>query len=187
MRAITNKCGFTLIEVIASLVLIAIFVSVAGLGLINIVQGYLFTGQNATTIQEAQIAMTRIAKELGYATACTNAVAGSSPSITYTRPTSDSNSTPVTNTISLTSLTSGNLVQITSGATGTTDTLINNVTSFSLAYYDAFGNATTNVASIQRVDVALTVTAAGNFPAAFNSSIYLQGLQGANSNIPSYY
>lgn len=161
MKVAANKKGFTLIEIVVSLVLIAIFVSIAGLGLVKIMQGYLFTRQNSATIQEAQIAMARIVKELGYATVINSQTASS---VNYTRPTSDSDSTPVTNTITL----SGNTVQINS------DTLINNVTSFTLAYHDALGNTTGTSANIRRVDVALTATAANNYAAAFTNSIYIR-------------
>lgn len=145
----TDKKGFTLIEVIVSLVLLGILVVIAGLGLVQIVNGYSLAKQNSETIQKVQIAMTRIAKELGSVTTVTSAAPAS---ITYTRQ------GPVTDTLAL----SGSTVQIT-GITpifpGTT--LINNVTAFTLTYFDAAGNATATPANIRRVDISLTITGVG--------------------------
>ena len=55
-----NKKGFTLIEVVTSMVLIGILALVAGFGLVKVSQGYLFARQNSETVQKAQIAMARI-------------------------------------------------------------------------------------------------------------------------------
>lgn len=150
---IANKEGFTLIEMIVSIVLIAIFASAAALGLVQIMKGYTLTRQNTQLIQRAQIAMTRIAKELNAVqgplacTTCGITTAGAS-SVAYTRWASFSDSTAVTNTISL----SGSTLQIGSNK------LIENVTGLTFAYYDASGNSNpSSTANIRRVDVSLTV------------------------------
>lgn len=158
-KQMTDKKGFTLIEVIVSLVLLGILAVVAGLGLVQIVNGYVMAKQNSETIQKVQIAMARIVKELGAVTTITTAAPAS---ITYTRP------GPVTNTLAF----SGSTVQI-AGITplfpGTT--LINNVTAFSLAYFDSAGLATATVANIRRIDLSLTVTGANNQASTFTNSI----------------
>ena len=150
--------GFTLIEVVVSLVLIGILSAMAGLGLMQITQGYVFSRQNSETVQKVQIAMDRVVKELGAATAINAAPAPTASSLSFTRLPG-----PITNIITF----SGNTVQI----NGTT--LINNVTAFSFAYFDATGIATTTAANIGRVDISLTVTGANNQPSTFTNSIDL--------------
>ena len=63
-KQINSESGFTLIEIIASLVLAAIIFSIAGIGIITGTQSYMFSMENAHTAQKAQIAMTRINREL---------------------------------------------------------------------------------------------------------------------------
>lgn len=149
-----NKKGFTLIEVVVSLVLIGILVVVAGLGLVQIVNGYVLAKQNSETIQKVQIAMARIGKELGAANSISTAAA---TSITYTRPNSPTDLTPVTNTLEFVN----SEVRIGISSINPRPTLINNVTAFSLAYYDAAGNATATPANIRRVNINLTITGVG--------------------------
>lgn len=63
-RKIRSESGFTLIEAIVSLILVGIMAAVAGMGVIYIVQGFVFTRANAATLQKGQIAMSRITLEL---------------------------------------------------------------------------------------------------------------------------
>jgi len=63
-RKIRSKSGFTLIEAIVALILAGIMAAVAGIDLVYVVQGYLFTRANAATLQKGQIAMSRITLEL---------------------------------------------------------------------------------------------------------------------------
>jgi prepilin-type N-terminal cleavage/methylation domain-containing protein len=170
--------GFTLIEVIVSLVIIAILSAVTGLGVVQITQGYIFTKQNAETLQKAQIAMDRMIKELG--AVCSTDIALCSPppgiataavnSISYKRLLGlnnlglDSN-TIVNHTITL----SGSSLQIDSL------TLIDQISSFTLTYYDTVGNPLTppvaNTANIGRVVVSFTTTRANNNPFTFTNSV----------------
>lgn len=59
-----KDAGFTLIEVIAVLVLVGIISAVAGLGIVRGVQGYLFAQSNTETTQKAQLALARMTREL---------------------------------------------------------------------------------------------------------------------------
>jgi len=59
-----SKNGFTLIEVIVSLVLVGIMAVMVGMGFVRITQGFLFSKMNAATLQKGQMAMTRISQEI---------------------------------------------------------------------------------------------------------------------------
>jgi len=63
-RILRSDSGFTLIEVIVSLVLIGIMSAVVGGGLVYVVQGFIFTKMNVATLQKGQVAMSRISMEL---------------------------------------------------------------------------------------------------------------------------
>ena len=154
----SKERGFTLVEVIVSLALIAVLSAMAGLGLVQVTQGYVMARQNSATVQKVQIAMARIVKELSAATAISASPAPTASSIRFTRSPG-----PVTNTISF----AGGAVQING------ETLIDNVTAFTFAYYDAAGLVTTTPASIGRVDISLTVTAANNLTSTFTNRIDL--------------
>jgi prepilin-type N-terminal cleavage/methylation domain-containing protein len=165
-RHLYNEKAFTLIEVIVSLVLVGIMAVFAGLGMVKITQGYVFAKQNSETVQKAQVAMTRIVKELGAATSISAATLPTATSITYTRPVA------ATNTISI----SSGQVQI-SGTTG--GTLINNVVTADskFEYFDAAGTkftpGATTVSNIRRVDVTLKVTGANNQTSDFINSVWI--------------
>jgi len=148
---------------VVSIVLIAVIAAVAGLGLIRIVNGYISTSQNAATVQEAQIAMARIIKELGMATSINSITTTNPASVNYTRWKNDSDiktADEVTNTIEL----SGTAIQIGSA----TQPLIQNIASFTLACYDAQGNTTSTPANIRWVYVKFTLSGGTTFSNSVN-------------------
>lgn len=157
-----NKKGFTLIEVVTSMVLIGILALVAGFGLVKVSQGYLFARQNSETVQKAQIAMARIVKELNAATQISPS--STADSITYTRPGA------INNTIKI----SENRLQMSGTIQGMlTDAIVAGGSEFQ--YYDAQGNpinpsGTTDV-DIRRVDITLSVRGAGGHISEFKNSV----------------
>jgi prepilin-type N-terminal cleavage/methylation domain-containing protein len=175
-RRLSDDKAFTLIEVIVSLVLAGIIATVAGLGLVQVSQGYIFAKQNAETTQKIQVAMNRIVKELAAAqpqTSTSTAItAGGTTSVSYTRPASIGSATFVTNTISI----SGTLVQM-SGNTG--GTILNNAVanSLSFAYFDTNGTLlpapVASLAKIRRIDITLSVTGADNLASQFTNSVWI--------------
>lgn len=64
MRKENRQKGFTLIEVLAVLIIVGILAAFAGLGIISGVQGYLFSKDNAAVSEKALLAMARINREL---------------------------------------------------------------------------------------------------------------------------
>jgi len=73
----TNEKGFTLIEVIVTLILVGITSVLAGMWIVSVANGYIFAKTNAGTTQKAQLAMTRLVKEFSAITAITVATANS--------------------------------------------------------------------------------------------------------------
>jgi prepilin-type N-terminal cleavage/methylation domain-containing protein len=59
-----NKKGFTMIELITAIVIISIISVMAGMGLVQIANGYLLAKKSTVAAQQAQIALARLSKEL---------------------------------------------------------------------------------------------------------------------------
>ena len=59
-----NEKGFTLVEIIVSLVIVGIMAAVAGMGIVSMVQGYDFARENVVISQKAQLVMARLRCEL---------------------------------------------------------------------------------------------------------------------------
>ena len=174
---LSNEKAFTLIEVIVSLVLAGIMAAIVGLGLVKITQGYVFAKQNSETVQKAQIAMTRIVKELGAAepqSGATAITAAGTTSVSYTRREPIGSSIFISNTISI----SGGYAYLNLNQTGN-GTLINNVVtnSSSFAYFDAAGGSLSVPvavpANIRRIDVTLRITGANNQTSDFTNSVWI--------------
>jgi prepilin-type N-terminal cleavage/methylation domain-containing protein len=64
MRKENRQKGFTLVEMIAALVLAGILSALAGMGVVAGVQGYLFAKDTASVNEKAQLALMRINREL---------------------------------------------------------------------------------------------------------------------------
>jgi prepilin-type N-terminal cleavage/methylation domain-containing protein len=59
-----RNSGFTLIEIIVSLMLVSLLATVAGFGLVEVARGYQAARENGRMAQAAQIALLRIGREL---------------------------------------------------------------------------------------------------------------------------
>lgn len=71
MKIKTDNAGFTLIEMIAALLLLGIIGVFGSMFLVNMVRSYQWANDNAHLAQKAQVALTRIAVEMSYANAGT--------------------------------------------------------------------------------------------------------------------
>ncbi len=147
-----NQRGFTLIELIAVLVILGIVSVLGSMGLVEIAKSYLFTKKNVAAAGQTQVAMARLVKELSAIQSI--ALGSATPtSITYTRAGG-------THTVSWTS---GNQLVTIDG-----DTLIENVQSFSLAYYNAYnGSAAAYSSSTAVIQVTLVIKGYDDTPLTF--------------------
>ena len=122
-KTMNRQAGFTLIEVVVTLVLVGIMAAVAGMAIVQGVQGYVFARENATTTQKAQLAMVRMSRELIELTDVTSA--GDSPTtIVYDRD-SDSHTIAFDNVNACVTLDAG--------------VLVDDVSSLSLSYWKSDG------------------------------------------------
>jgi len=158
-----NEKGFTLIEIIVSLVLMAIIAAVVSMGFLEVVRGYVFARANADTVEKGQMAITRMIKELSCNASVSPITAGTATSVTFTRC---SDNTPN---------------HILTWANGTTVlsldgiTLTDQVNSFALAYYLKNGNPAA-AASAQQIQITLQLNAADNTVETFTNRVYVGGL-----------
>ncbi len=111
--------GFTLIELIVVLVLVGLLASLAGMGLVTGVQGYLLSSENAEITQKAQLAMTRLTREVMECTNCGGTSGAISLPFDYTNPIGNRRL----------EVSNGNLMI---GPQGNTDVLVNIVHAFTL-------------------------------------------------------
>ena len=149
-----NENGFTMIEVIVSLVLIGIMAALAGMFFVSITKGYIFSQQNNDTSLKAQVAMAKMVKEIGSLRIETDTItAAAATSVTFTR-------TATNHTIDL----FGTLIRFDNV------TLVDNVTAFTLTYFDNAGVATATLANIRRVDITLSLQGAGGVIKTFADS-----------------
>jgi len=162
-----NPRGFTLIEIILTMVIIGVIGSMGTMGFMQVTQSFVHTKQNAATVGQAQLAMLRLVKEMTFITGVS---ASSSSSITFT--TYHGNTTPKNYTIAVSS---GNLT-MNDGATD--DILIDKVSAFALAYYDTYaGTASSSWTSTSTIiEFTITVTGADNTPITFSTRIIPRNL-----------
>jgi prepilin-type N-terminal cleavage/methylation domain-containing protein len=133
LRTVLNKSGFTLIELTTAIVIVSILSVMAGMGLVQIANGYAFARKNAVAAEQAQMALARLVKELS---AVQTISAATATSITYTRA-------GASHTLAWTSADQP--------LTLDGDTLIDKVQSFSLTYRNTYGAAAASYSSATAV------------------------------------
>lgn len=152
---ITDKNGFTLIELVTVIMIAAILSAIAGMGLVQIANGYVFARKNAAVAQQAQIALTRLVKELS---AIQSVSAATATSLTYQRKNELTGSTE-THTLSWAG--AGQPVALDG------DALVEPVHSFDLQYYTY--NYTTRI---------FTASAYSSATAVIELTLTLKGYEG---------
>jgi len=124
-KAMPKNRGFTLIEVIVVLTMVGIIATAAGMGIVSVVEGLLFTKGNVVTVQKGQVAMAKLVKELNNLNAVT---AAGSTFITFS---SYRSGVPYVHTVAM----AGNTI------TYDGDILTDQVNGFDLGYYDTYDGA----------------------------------------------
>jgi len=140
-----RESGFTLIEVIVSLIIVGIMTAVAGMAIVTGIRGYVFARDNTVISQKARMAVARMGRELMELTDVTTADASR---ITYKRPDGGG---VITQTIYLDPI--DDVIKISAkddGGDG--DLLIDRVSSFTLTYCKEMGNWVAGADDIQSLD-----------------------------------
>ncbi len=149
-----RRAGFTLLEAVLVLILVGIISAVAGLGIVRGVEGYMFARDNSAMTQKAQLALSRLSREMMEIQTVT---AAGGTSIAFSAP---MGSVSDNRTIGL----DGSTVKIAEGATvlGSGDVLVDNVAGFTLTYAKSNGSpwvlGTDSINLLARINVVLRLT-----------------------------
>lgn len=158
----SDEKGFTLIEVIVTLVLVGITAALAGMWIVSIANSYVFAKMNASTAQKAQLAMTRLQKEF---VAIRSVTSSGSAQIAYTRPDSILGVLDLPVILSL----NGSALQLNVNSAGNR-TLADSVSAFTLAYCDSAipANCSSTWSSTSKIiNIQLTLTGANGVQSTF--------------------
>ena len=157
-----NISGFTLIEVIATLVLVGIVGVLATFGVVNLTNGYVQSVSNNASSSKAAVALNRIYRELSTLDAITTA---EQHSILFSREGDEVGIALI-----------GNAVRMRVGEVTTADPgaiLIDNVDSFSLAYFQDDGSVwddTQNINQLAKITVEFILSNNGT-PVTFRMTV----------------
>lgn len=167
--AFSDDNGFTLIEIIAAVLLVGVISFSIGMGIVQAINGYAFAKQNTETLQKGQSAMARLVKEFN--------------NITYISAltlTSLQFSTDPGNVGMNTVLLDGTAIKMNG------DILTDSVKKFELKYYDSFDffstilqpylSAPATPSSVKIVDIEFTLIGANNSDAVFRDRVALRNL-----------
>lgn len=157
--------GFTLIELIVSLAILAIVGAVAGMGFLSMMQGYLIVKANAATSQQAQIVLERLSKELGNTA---KMIVGDATSVTFETPASPGQEI----LLSWNSTTK----ELSLGPVGSGDVLAKQVSAYQIKYHDTYEDAGGDVylpASTTMIQMTLGLSGADDTVSAFETRILL--------------
>jgi prepilin-type N-terminal cleavage/methylation domain-containing protein len=158
--------GFTLIEVIFTLVLVAITAVLAGMWIVNIAEGYIFAKTNMNNLQKGHLAMARLEKEFIGITSVDPANTNATQ-ITFTR-----SSRPVAGSFAMVSVAGiiswdGSNILVNNDNAGNS-ILSDNVTSFAFRCYnddfDTPGYTTTWTSASRIIEVSFTLKGPENTP-----------------------
>jgi prepilin-type N-terminal cleavage/methylation domain-containing protein len=139
--------GFTLVEMIVVLVMIGIIATAAGIGVLSVVEGFVYAKGNVAIVQKGQMAMAKLVRELNHL----NSVHAAGPtSISFS---SYRDGVLNDHTIAL----AGNMI------TYDGDILTDQVENLTLGYYDTYdGSQETTWAAARRViEITIALTEAG--------------------------
>lgn len=153
-KHLINQKGFTLVEIIVSLILVGVIAAVAGMALVPFLDRYFVAKDMADVTQKAQIALARMSKEFTVITAVSS---GNNTSVSFT---SQHSGGAENHTISWAG-SAGNPVLLDS------DTLTDDVNNFQLVYVYYTGGGSevvenTWTANSKAIEARLTMAGATN-------------------------
>lgn len=138
-RRMGKPSGFTLIEIMVTLVIVGILATVAGTALVAGINGYLSAKENDAMAQKSQLAMARLSRELTEFTNLPSPGSNAKASSIVVERLSGTGTSAVTRTVAIGL--DGQSVKIKEDSEGTTpdfrqgDVLIDNVSSLAFNYY----------------------------------------------------
>ena len=149
--------GFTLIEMIVSLLLAGVISVFAGMGISMIIDGYSLTSKNAEITHKGQLALTRLSKEFSYISSVSS---GTATAISYN---SYKQNALNSHTVSWT----GDKLFLDG------DLISDSVGSLELGYYDSFNGAeqTSWAAGSRIIEITLSFVGANNNNIVFTTRI----------------
>ncbi len=170
MRDLKICCkGFSLMEVLVCLLLLGIVSAIWGLGIVQVVDGFMLSAQNRETSQKVQTCMTRLTKEFQSLVSLSAAL--SSDTVTYTR------STAGTDEVYTVSFDPGEGVITING-----DILTDRVKGFALRYYDVHDAAAPlsdpgdDPGKVRLIGFRLEAKGANDTVSAYETRVFLRGL-----------
>ncbi len=181
-KVIESKKGFTLIEVIAVLLIVGVMAALGGMGIVQAVKGYLAVKENAAITQKAQLAMSRITREIQEMISMESGTAGGDSEVlrivgTANCLTDDNCVRRLGRPASSNPINVRNTVKIVFGSNPIRDgdTLIDNVTNFQFTYYSGNVSSTSwapgNDVNLTGIGVNMTVNRSDGKAISFQSLI----------------
>lgn len=164
MRHRTHRlqAGFTLIEVVISIVLIGILTAFSATIISNNMYTAITVDSSQASLDQMRLAMSRMSKELReikYTTngaySITSTLSASATSITFVRQIGGAD---VTVAISRSGSSSPYGVTMTYSTSTDTPVLVSGVTAFTVDFYDGSGLATTSTTDVRFVSITLSVS-----------------------------
>lgn len=182
--------GFTLIETVAVLLIVGVIAAVAGVGIVSGVRGFVQAREASTMAMEAQLALDRITREV---LELVDVPADSTATRLVVRNVGAGGAGQFDRSIEYVANVEGNRgeIRIANGAQGAQngDTLIDNVTAFSLTYWQedassATWSAGTDPRLLSGVDVTFTLTAPGGTARTFSNRIVPRNNENRGGALP---
>jgi prepilin-type N-terminal cleavage/methylation domain-containing protein len=162
--------GFTLVELIASLILVGLLGAVAGMGIVQMTDGFMFSKKNTESGRTARLVMARLVKELQSNDIVISS--GDETSITFKREEGD-----------LFSYTvgwegAGHPLKIKKDTPAEEDPLTDatSIQAFSLGYLDSYDGTplVSHSASTKLIQIALKLKCGDDIPVTFTDRVFLR-------------
>jgi prepilin-type N-terminal cleavage/methylation domain-containing protein len=155
--------GFTLLEMVVSLIILSILASVVASGIVQAVNGFTFVKGTQAVVENAELAILRLSKEVAVTQQST--ITGTANSLTFSSLHTGAD-------VTYTALLSNSQLILQDGS-GNNHVLASNINSLSFTYYDTYnGSPNTTWATTRRiVNISITVVGPNNTLLTFNTSV----------------